>query len=185
MLLPDSLADQAAALRSPKDSIVDFLETLFSHDIEYAKRLLDTVQRFLIGSETGVECNVRGKDNNISFACRGGITKVQSYKNGYRCFIIGDPPRKQSFQTKYYGEHGAAILACLAAQHAVSNDAPTTGRARFTSISQGNAVIQFSKELYGDQGARSVRDAAKDLQDQHVGCSRSPQRNARSTNAVQ
>eukprot|EP01071_Lankesteria_metandrocarpae_P011375 Lankesteria_metandrocarpae@DN5438_c0_g5_i1.p1 len=76
MLLPDSLADQAAALRSPKDSIVDFLETLFPHDIEYAKWLLDTVQRFLIGSETGVECNVSSKDNNISFACRGGITKV-------------------------------------------------------------------------------------------------------------
>eukprot|EP01071_Lankesteria_metandrocarpae_P011374 Lankesteria_metandrocarpae@DN5438_c0_g4_i1.p1 len=122
-----SLAAQAAALPSPKDSIVDFLETLFPHDAESAKRLLDKVQKFRPGSETGVKCEVIFP-RKIMFVCRGpnGDRSHAEYSDnsvGEDGYAVSSSKDKRNvrhlIKIKDYGDYGAPILACLGTEHSV------------------------------------------------------------------
>eukprot|EP01071_Lankesteria_metandrocarpae_P011838 Lankesteria_metandrocarpae@DN5472_c2_g1_i26.p1 len=167
--------DFVEGLIAPSVAINDFLKTACTnYDITGAEGLLAQVTH-LRPDLTDVTCSVKETDDrHMKYGCKGNkryyeVTRRTDAKGDdvYESSMVREANhRAQSFRISDYGKCGAAVLACVASEHAVSyREGGDSVRAihRFTAIVGDPQVVrkEFPTDKYGDDGAKKLVKVAR------------------------
>eukprot|EP01071_Lankesteria_metandrocarpae_P011833 Lankesteria_metandrocarpae@DN5472_c2_g1_i2.p1 len=162
--------DFVEGLVAPSVAINDFLKTACTdYDITGAQGLLAQVTH-LRPDLTDVTCSVKETDDgHMKYGCGGNnryyeVTRCTDTKcnDVYESSMVWEVNhRAQSFGISDYGECGAAVLACVASEHAVSYGGRAEGVRKTRRFTAGAVRKEFATDKYGDDGAKKLVKVAR------------------------